>query len=125
MHNRFLSAKIALHRPDMLSLKDTPSSVSTIWTAAVKGQGFSTVVCSTCSFTTRILLQAHCSNNSIYLSLSGLQNYLNGAHNTLLNISKCCSHYHPKLSSLFTDVKRRSGTGVHLSGVHDITNKHF
>lgn len=125
-HNRFLSGKIALHRPDMLSLKDAPSSVSAMWTAVVKGQSFSTVVCSTCGLTTGVFLQALGSNNPIYLNLAGLQNYLNRAHNTLLNISKCCSHYHPRqkrLLSLLMVKRVHLAARVHPGRVHDITDQ--
>lgn len=40
VHNRFLSGKIALHRPNVLSLKDGPSSVSAVWTAAMEEHCF-------------------------------------------------------------------------------------
>lgn len=117
----FLSGKIALHRPDMLSLKDGPSSVSAMWTALVKRQSFSTVVCSTCNFSAGVLL--HCSNNLIYLSLSGCRMTSTGYIIPCWIFQSATHIITPGESCLFSDSYWRSGKGAHPSGVHDIINK--
>lgn len=118
----FCPGKIALHRPNMLSLKDAPSPVSAMWTAAVKGQSLSTVFCFTCGLTTGVFLQAHCSNSPIYRRLACSITSTGHIIPCWIFQSVACI-ITPGESSLFTKGKRRSGAGVHFREMHDITNK--